>query len=305
MDPFPNRSTPPRAFTLIELLVVIGIIGVLITMLSLGVGVACRSAERATKTGLIIKDTAGRLETHRIMTGGSYPSSGQGAGISCYESGMDDGDPIEDKPGFTFEPDGGGEYGQVGWSDGVSDSTAPGDESEYGDRELATRDGFGYPLLYYRANVGASRMTTTTSREGVYNLADNVMYTGDGMSEDGLLGVDLGAGYGHQLSHFDENGNEVKVDPSPQVTQLFSDQYQGTFARFIWNRKVTTRNEPVNKHSYLLISAGPDALWGTDDDITNFKRSEGIIYREEASQSQFAPSGDGGFSGLFSPSSAP
>jgi len=134
-------------------------------------------------------------------------------------------------------------------------------------------DGFGYPILYYRANVGAKYMTTFIDdqdgahRTGVYDYAANVFHTGDGSDRDGL---DLGAGPYHQLNQYATDGKEIAVDPDPGVTNLNDHYFDGSFAKFIWNRKITVRNEPVNKDSYLLISAGPDALWGTDDDITNF-----------------------------------
>ena len=79
--------------------------------------------------------------------------------------------------------------------------------------------------------------------------------------------MDLGAGKGHQLREADS--------PSPNPSAAAGDvlgnaDFDNSLARFILNHKVTARNEPVNKDSYLLISPGPDALWGTEDDITNF-----------------------------------
>lgn len=131
-------------------------------------------------------------------------------------------------------------------------------------------DGFGYPILYYKANVGASQMVTnwnTTPPEfGVYDLVDNGLYTGFVSSNSEQFGMDMGAGTQHQLR------DALAPSTNPNTDNLASLQYGGTFAKFIWNQKVTARNVPVKKDSYLLISPGPDALWGTDDDSTNFNQ---------------------------------
>ncbi len=131
-------------------------------------------------------------------------------------------------------------------------------------------DGFGYPILYYKANVGASRMVTDWEDSsgppdpGVYDLAHNALYTGIDASTWTLPGMDLGAGRQHNLQ------GAISPSPNPREDDLNEASFDSTFAKFIWDQKVTARNVPVNKDSYLLISPGPDALWGTDDDITNF-----------------------------------
>ena len=40
---------------------------------------------------------------------------------------------------------------------------------------------------------------------------------------------------------------------------------------FIRDRGVTARMWPHKPDSYLLIMAGPDHIYGTDDDLTNFR----------------------------------
>jgi len=156
---------------------------------------------------------------------------------------------------------------------------------------LLLLDGFGYPILYYRANPHAPSMIPQVVYEdeyyedeydavqifpGTYNPNDNIIYTGGG----GYSGMDLGAGGkdwgvvqpGHKMNTacYGPDGL-IWVDPDPAITNLNEPVFDGSFVKFIWNRQVTRRNEPVNKDSYLLVSPGPDALWGTEDDITNFK----------------------------------
>ncbi len=135
-------------------------------------------------------------------------------------------------------------------------------------------DGFGFPILYYKANVGASGMMVDWSDpsspvSGVYSAGDNALYTGMIIETTNYVpdgGMDLGAGRNHPL----RLAKAPSVNPADD---LWSDaDWQGKFANSIWDRKVTARNVPVNKDSYLLISPGADALWGTDDDLTNFNQ---------------------------------
>jgi len=85
-----------------------------------------------------------------------------------------------------------------------------------------------------------------------------------------MMGMDLGAGSDHRLKQFKES-REILVDPDPEVSDLDDPFFDGSFAKFIWKRQVTARNEPFNKDRYLLISAGPYALWRPQDDIPHFQ----------------------------------
>ena len=104
---------------------------------------------------------------------------------------------------------------------------------------------------------------------GVFSAADNALYTGMIVAVANYMpdgGMDLGAGKNHPM----QLANAPKASPNDDS---WSDpDWQGTFANLIWDRKVTARNVPVRKDSYLLISPGVDALWGTDDDLTNFDK---------------------------------
>ena len=152
-------------------------------------------------------------------------------------------------------------------SDGVSS-----DPDDY-EKQPFILDGFGFPILYYKANVGASGMmvdwSTTPPGSGIYDPFHNALYTGMIVNGDNPApnsGMDLGAGKNHPLRLAEA------PDVNPSVDIWSAPSWQGTFANLIWDRKVTARNVPVNKDSYLLISPGADALWGTDDDLTNFNQ---------------------------------
>ena len=134
-------------------------------------------------------------------------------------------------------------------------------------------DGFGYPILYYKANVGASGMMVdwcpNPPGSGIFDPIDNALYTGMiacGADFAANGGMDLGAGKEHPLKW------ATAPDVNPSVHIWSHPDWHGTFASAIWDRKVTARNVPVKKDSYLLISPGADALWGTADDLTNFNQ---------------------------------
>ena len=138
--------------------------------------------------------------------------------------------------------------------------------------ELMFVDAWDMPILYYRANSYNVRMTTNRSNvAGIFRQEDNGAITG---TENGIVasaGVDFGAGQVSGRYH----AIALAESPDPIVTvediQTLPD-YDDSFARFILNGSVTTRPTPVRKESFLLISAGPDGRYGTEDDMTNWTR---------------------------------
>ena len=142
-------------------------------------------------------------------------------------------------------------------------------------------DPWDHPILYYKSNPTALRMTGASGsppRPGIYWQEDNAIITG---SEGGILGevpgLDFGAGADeHGQSHW----IHVALSPEPSVAQnanwldtfLTDTTYDHSFARFIIDGSVKARPTPVQKDTYLLISAGPDAIYGSDDDVTNWTR---------------------------------
>ncbi len=140
-------------------------------------------------------------------------------------------------------------------------------------------DPWGQPILYYRARRAAEFMVTPgpNDEHGIYSPLDNAIITGSEPS-DGLRGIDFGAS-------IDETGHLHKFDvaPSPPlvptetgvegVNDILTDsQYDFTFARYIFDPSSRARNQPVNRDSFLLISAGPDSIYGNRDDVTNWER---------------------------------
>jgi len=150
-------------------------------------------------------------------------------------------------------------------------------------------DPFDQPILYYASNangrtsnmVGDIRdekndYSGEAQEEGppYYFHQDNAPFTGIG-KEDDEAGWDFGGGP-HAIA---EPGETLTAE------DITLEENRDTFARFLLDRKLyqTFLNEentssarpltPVNADSYLLISAGVDGRYGTNDDITNFPTS--------------------------------
>lgn len=134
-------------------------------------------------------------------------------------------------------------------------------------------DPWGTPILYYKANPASLLMTADAGagKSGIYWQEDNGIITG---TKEGPLtteGFDFGRGKIRDRFH------AISVNISPLVTEkpddiLENPSYEDSFARFILDTAVPARPTPVRKDSYLLISAGPDARYGTEDDATNWTR---------------------------------
>jgi len=112
-----------------------------------------------------------------------------------------------------------------------------------------TRRRAGLPVLYYRANSSA-RM-----REDVYDSRDN----------DNLV-------YAKEQTDLAQRGT-----PPVRATGAHWNPLAGTVTTFYdyitdWRASTTAFHVPHKPDSYILISAGNDGFYGTDDDICNFSR---------------------------------
>ncbi len=150
-------------------------------------------------------------------------------------------------------------------------------------------DAFDQPILYYAANTHGRTTNMLEDehlapgeeypggpqREGVpfYFHQDNEGFTGTSSdpAEEGELGWDFGGRpKGHAIG---ESGAQL---PAADVVRSINRE---TFARYIVDRKIyqsvalsptaTAPLRPVNADGYLLISAGPDGRYGTNDDVNN------------------------------------
>jgi type II secretory pathway pseudopilin PulG len=107
----------------------------------------------------------------------------------------------------------------------------------------------GIPVLYYRANTSSKNIDDPDFTKRIYDFADNL-----------ALVVDL---------------KEQEDRSKHGSTRIWNPLYDsgGNFKNFydyITDPKVTARAWPYRPDSYLLISAGADGFYGTEDDICNF-----------------------------------
>lgn len=128
-------------------------------------------------------------------------------------------------------------------------------------------DSFGFPILYWKAD-SAGVVTADYSRERPDN---GQMTNGNGA----LRGI----------YHFLDNGRFIdrRIDFRYQLSKTGDDHrlhwdrpYRGAdtpsiqFWDFLEDESITARPTPHRKDSFILLSPGPDGLYGTGDDIANF-----------------------------------
>jgi prepilin-type N-terminal cleavage/methylation domain-containing protein len=107
----------------------------------------------------------------------------------------------------------------------------------------------GMPILYYRART---QYTLQNSDDGL-QIANDIYYYPDNQN---LL--ELGSAEDSTVLH-----------PLADGTTDWQD-----FDEIILNKQVVDIPRPYRAGSYILISAGPDGLYGNADDITNFTKEE-------------------------------
>jgi type II secretory pathway pseudopilin PulG len=108
----------------------------------------------------------------------------------------------------------------------------------------------GTPYLYYRANTDSRKFNKKSATGNIYNYLDN---------QDLLALTPLS---GEKPAHAWYTGDSGTAREAGM--KLFYDA--------ITNPAFTTGDLPYNMDNYLIISAGYDGIFGTKDDITNFKR---------------------------------
>lgn len=134
-------------------------------------------------------------------------------------------------------------------------------------------DTFGYPILYYRADptgrTWVDREIEGAAQRGIYHWIDNAALVAEtGAQPSGVTNAKLKL-YDESAPHklgWDAGGTFQDANGVPTGTPP-----SGSFQGFIRNEKVQGRHTPFRPDSYLLLSPGSDGLYGTSDDVTNFK----------------------------------
>ena len=141
-------------------------------------------------------------------------------------------------------------------------------------------DSFGYPVLYYKAEPYAKQVVTTglfsdPNQLGIYDQTDNASFTGSlggyGFYIVDEPGWDLGAGrYRNDEPRFHELG---VLGYPPGTVNDPPDQQSFTYSIYDRNLYEATdkgnggRVAPLRKDTFMLISPGVDARYGTLDDV--------------------------------------
>ncbi len=139
-------------------------------------------------------------------------------------------------------------------------------------------DAWDHPILYYKANSSARYLVGDADKRGIYWQEDNAIITGSDGTAGSLDGLDFGQGALEGLTKIYHEIGIAPPAPDPKQTGvadvLTKPAFNNSFARFVLDEKVKARPTPVRKDSYLLISAGADGVYGSEDDITNWSRGE-------------------------------
>jgi hypothetical protein len=156
-------------------------------------------------------------------------------------------------------------------------------ESRRSGRPVVVDQGYRFPLLYYRARLraaepfcmsgnGEAQQGVYPDRPGVYCLFDNQAITGrwDGNVQNSLPGWDF-AGTGtelHPIAAFGTLTPAAINETSPVISR------GKTFVGVLHDEnalEAASTIKPVNPARYALIAPGRDGLYGTNDDVTNFR----------------------------------
>jgi prepilin-type N-terminal cleavage/methylation domain-containing protein len=149
----------------------------------------------------------------------------------------------------------------AGKRDGLFESTNPLSPDRYvicdvfGVKKITLATGktatAGMPILYYKANTSSKSINNNPPDfiNLIYNVLDNVDLLFVKEQEDRI-----------------KHGNTRIWNPLSDDTGNF----QFFYNYYIKDPKVTARPWPYRPDSYILISAGADGFYGTEDDIRNF-----------------------------------
>ena len=155
-------------------------------------------------------------------------------------------------------------------------------------------DKFGYPILYYAANTrllnarqgnapiagfGCNLSGMCYSAPGVYEFLDNGLFTGACQGSPSSPGTCIYPAWdligmgpsGHKLEFFgsydpsdplSDTSREAAAEPDTFVNYILNqDAYESTGGQTV---------TPVRRDSFILITPGPDGVFGTKDDVKNF-----------------------------------
>ncbi|MDD5326185.1 MAG: type II secretion system protein [Phycisphaerae bacterium] len=297
----PSPSHTKTGFTIIELLTVMSIIVILLGLLVPSLNTMRWYARYTTQ-----KNQLKNIETglHSFeMDFGEYPDSSAGPSAAPYCGAMKLAEAMAGQDGFGFHPDSAfhadglsateedlyptiansenlrarKEYmeprdtqlcvledylkclpGTPGWTN-KDKIVLLCDVYKQNNLRNSKGDKLGMPILYYKADTSklSHDVNTPTNTDNIYNYMDNHAFVG--------LGASL-IPFVHPLyQKLDAEGNPVGL-PGETFYKMTRDESVPIVGSYN-----ALKIRPYNKNSYILISAGRDGLYGTRDDVCNFK----------------------------------
>jgi prepilin-type N-terminal cleavage/methylation domain-containing protein len=132
-------------------------------------------------------------------------------------------------------------------------------------------DGFGFPILYWRADPAGVLLADQyrknipippPPKRGIYHWEDNSALF-DTTSNDRLV-LRPGATQ-HRLWMKQQDTQGVTYSQLPTRYADFA------FPIYIWDQTVQAKLAPQRTDTFLLVSPGPDGIYGSGDDVTNFR----------------------------------
>lgn len=138
-------------------------------------------------------------------------------------------------------------------------------------------DSFGSPILYWRADPAGTVMadlpgTNANDPRGIYHYKDNGFLLDPsigGSGKDRAGALQTTAPRGTRWLHFLRWQNPNFNNPSATPTTPFE--------IFLQNKEITAKPTPYRANSYILLSAGKDGIYGSADDVANFKHNGGLL----------------------------
>ena len=304
MKPIIKQPNKERAFTIVELLTVMSIIVVLISLLvpalnmvkryardvkqraqfhSIGVALDLFHGEFDDYPPSGAKDTmsvdyCGAMKLAEAMVGqdllGFHPSSifrsdgmDSSGTIDLYPSPLDLTTPVAShvenvraRKGPYLPPEGANAYRLVNLYADISPSGFDPCDLVLCDvytrvRHRETGKKVGMPILYYRADTSKTGHTyqPLDNSQNIYNCDDNIELI--------KLALPWDTAHYHPMA---SSGLGQTPDGVATRPEIFYEKTE--------DDKVTAIKRPYKPDSYILISAGFDGLYGTDDDVYNFER---------------------------------
>jgi len=138
----------------------------------------------------------------------------------------------------------------------------------------------GHPILYYVANpVQAAKpraaiASMNGSTPGIYTMRDNGLFTGQCVGTMCQLpGWDLGDGDHHNLGDFGPANppDPCTIGSNPRTFPALIMDWNTYKSSMQNNNCQTATVVPYRKDSFLLFAPGKDGVFGTPDDVTNFR----------------------------------